>query len=479
MVKAMRNSVEHQIKIFIFSIISILSICAFLAVLNMYFIFKNNTGILTSNQARIITNETVNFVEKNYYNIEKNQKLNIQLNNKLKNIKSSLLLIDSSGKIIYSYQNNSKAVGQYVNIKEQLHYDENFQVNNPSCLKFTFPVIVEKNQVGNAIFNISYETIMKTSNFYKILLGLTPIFLGVFFVILITIFIYLSIKREITIPLKELNKASEYISRGKLDERIKYNSDTEIGNFAEAFDRMREELKDSLEKQQALEKSRKELVACISHDLKTPITSIKAYVEGIQDGIAKDGEMMNKYLTIIKKKTESLSKLIDDLFQHSQAELGELKINKEEQYSYELLTRILEPIKMEFIQSEVKFCIRENIPDVLVNVDARRIEQVILNLIQNSKKYTSTGDNIYFSAFLEEEHLKISVKDTGFGIDPVDIPFIFQKFYRGEKSRSRDFGGAGLGLSICKNIIESHGGHIFVESTLGKGSNFYFTIPKA
>ncbi len=152
---------------------------------------------------------------------------------------------------------------------------------------------------------------------------------------LIVLFTWL-ISKSILVPLKNLNEATESISAGNLDFQLSYKKDNELGRLCAAFDTMRVKLKESLEKQAAYEKSRKELVADISHDLRTPISSIKGYVEGLQDGMAKDPQMFQRYLTVIQDKTHKLDRLIDDLFQYSQMELGKLSMDFSKQDSEEI-----------------------------------------------------------------------------------------------------------------------------------------------
>jgi signal transduction histidine kinase len=432
------------------------------------------------NNERVLSNEIVSYIERNYsQRLGRNEEFLKYVNKALANINSELKLIDVSGKLIFDSEDESISYAEtYADIKNSIAYDKSFSSDNPSSIRFSIPIIIDKQQVGNAAFTLRGKSLMGDIFWKKSLLGLLPIFIGIIVILLLFFIIYNSILRDILLPISDLNESAESIAAGNLDKKIKYNDNSELGSFCSSFEFMRDELKTSLEKQQKLEQSRKELVACISHDLRTPIASIKAYVEGLQDGIAKDKEKVDKYVAVIAKKTESLVKLINDLFQHSQAELGELNMQMKECYSAALLNKIVQPISLEFKNSSINFFILHTIPDILVSVDSIRLEQVIMNLIQNAKKYTPEGGSIYFSARIDGEFLVITVKDTGWGISPRDLPFIFEKFYRGEKSRSRDYGGSGLGLSICKYIVEAHGGSIYVESNLEEGSKFSFTIPK-
>ncbi|GIP17446.1 hypothetical protein J40TS1_30880 [Paenibacillus montaniterrae] len=286
------------------------------------------------------------------------------------------------------------------------------------------------------------------------------------------------ITRRILLPLKELNDASEQIMNGNLDVEIRSRYNDEMGNFISAFDVMRARLKESLDQQAAYEQARNELVANISHDLRTPITSIRGYVEGLQDGIARDEQKVARYLAVIKNKTDQLDRLIEDLFQFSQLESGQLAMELRESDSREFLEAMAAPFELEFHEdSSVELTVVRPFPSRLIQVDRDRMAQVFENIIENAKKYGGRPAEMTISAQEEGNWIRIMIKDSGIGISEDDLPHLFERFYRGEKSRSRAFGGAGLGLAICKQIVEKHGGRIGVQSKQGIGTEFYLTLP--
>jgi len=240
---------------------------------------------------------------------------------------------------------------------------------------------------------------------------------------------------------------------------------------------MRLQLKESLEKQKKLEEARKELIASVSHDLRTPITSIKGYVEAIQDGKAHNEEKLNQYLEIIHDKTNKLDRLIEDLFQFSQLELGNLPLNKEVCNSKVLFQSIATEYRLA-IDSKQTFTLEEPNESVDVYIDIYMMERVFENILQNALRYLPKDHGEIKISYRTQQHfLEVLITDNGEGIRSEDLPHIFNRFYRGEKSRSREYGGAGLGLSICKEIIEAHLGKIWVESSYGKGSTFYIQLP--
>ncbi|MFT8888049.1 MAG: HAMP domain-containing sensor histidine kinase [Ethanoligenens sp.] len=314
------------------------------------------------------------------------------------------------------------------------------------------------------------EMLADTRNLLILLAFAIPFFLCALVLIWI-------VSSSILRPLYELNSATKKIISGNFDFSLSYEKNDEMGDLCAAFDSMREQLKTSLEKQAALERSRKELIASISHDLRTPMSSIKGYVEGLQDGIIHDKEKFSRYITVIKNKTESLDNLIESLFQYAQLDINDTKEALCIRDSKELLESIIDPIETEFTDQSVQLEVIKPYPSVRLYANENSIAQVFDNLISNAKRYVNKDGTIWIEANVDGDHLKISITDNGAGISQEDLPHVFDQFYRAEKSRSRSFGGAGLGLSICKKVIENHGGKIWAESTPDVGTTLCFTLP--
>lgn len=276
-------------------------------------------------------------------------------------------------------------------------------------------------------------------------------------------------------PIKQMYTATEEMRIGNLDYEISYQKNDEIGRFINGFNLMRNYLKESEKKQRELEKNKKELIASISHDLRTPLASIKGYVEGLQDGVAQEEEMRKKYLQVIKTKTEQLDRLIEDLFDYSKLELNELSMDMIVINGPLFFKNVINHMQLDVKQRNGELTYYENCPEVFITIDKYRLQQVMTNLIDNALRYGGTKIDV----MIEEQkgRLLISIKDNGHGIRKEDVPFLFQRFFRGERSRSREHGGTGLGLAITKAIIESHHGDISVVSEVGVGSTFSFTLP--
>lgn len=458
------KSIYHRVELNTFSAIAVILTGIIISMLMALHVFSIGSSYPVVNNARIMTKDAEDYIEGNFYSKDLSGLGKFQ-------IKTQIL--DLSGNILF---NNYDDKAGSMDIEETVGYDMNFSSLNRNMIKYSAPIVISGTQTGTAIFYIDKDDVIRNESDWDIFIIFLPSLSALLIVALKLLYNVHTTKEEFVNPISELNHSADAIIRGDFSKKIKYNSDTEIGRLCASFEMMRDELKDSIERERSLEDSRKELITCISHDLRTPIASIKAYVDGIMDGIAKDEDSLSRYLNVINKKTQTLTKLINDLFDHCQIELNKLSIEKEEIYSKDFLNHISDELSLEFKNSSQQFeatCM----PDVLINIDRLRIEQVIYNLIQNARKYTPDGGKITFGAEIEDDYLKIFVKDTGYGIDSADMPFIFDKFYRGEKMRNSDKGGSGLGLSICKYIVESHDGQIFVEST-SKGSIFYFVIPK-
>lgn len=303
------------------------------------------------------------------------------------------------------------------------------------------------------------------------ILGAIAIGLGVLAVLILLWTWYIS--RTVLKPLKEIYHATEEVIEGNLDYPIKYGKRDEIGRFIHGFDLMRSHLKKSIEHQQQYERARKQLIASISHDLRTPLASIKGYVEGLEDGIARNEEMQKKYYRVIKSKTDQLDRLIEDLFEFSKFELEQLSIDKGLVNSRGFFQETLQNAQLDY--QNVELIMEEPLPSVSLNIDSGRIKQVMANLIDNAVKYG--GTKVVMKVEIRDGFLQVSIVDNGQGINEEDLPLIFKPFFRGEKSRSRESGGTGLGLAIVKYIVEAHGGKIDVKSEPGKGSQFTFTLP--
>jgi signal transduction histidine kinase len=285
------------------------------------------------------------------------------------------------------------------------------------------------------------------------------------------------VSKSIIKPINELSEAAEQISKGNLDFQIEPTGKDELGKLAETFEQMRFKLKESAEMQRKYEENRKELIANISHDLKTPITSIKGYVEGIRDGVANTPEKMDRYIQTIYKKAVDMDHLIDELFLYSKLDLHRVPFEFEIVDLKSYLTDYIEELRFDVEKDGVVVTFHAEKGAYQVLADREQLKRVITNVVQNSLKHMNKLEkHIHIHLLLENNNVIVQIKDNGIGIPEEDLPLIFDRFYRADPSRNTGTGGSGLGLAIVKRIIEEHGGDIWAESKLGEGTSIFFTI---
>lgn len=275
----------------------------------------------------------------------------------------------------------------------------------------------------------------------------------------------------------ELTAAARQMAAGDLSARVQIPPGDEIGELGAAFNGMAARLEDYAERQREGEAARLEIIAAVSHDLRTPLASIQAMVEALVDGVVADPEIVARYHQTIRAETERLNALIGDLFELSRIEAGALRLDREPTSLRDLISDILRSVAARAKRRGVVLEGDVPLELPLVAVDPARVQRALINLVENALRHTAEGGRVTITARELEKAIRVDVADTGEGIDSSDLPRVFERFYRGEKSRSRDAGGAGLGLAITRGIVEAHGGKIWVESARGRGSTFSFTLP--
>ena len=307
----------------------------------------------------------------------------------------------------------------------------------------------------------------------------TPIlWFGIFLVIIIVFYmmVILLMNRYVFEPIFEIKRAAEHIKSGNLNYVIKYEADNEIGDFCKEFDKMRIRLRDTIMEQHEIEKRRKRFIASITHDLRTPLTSIKGYVEAIQDGIVKDQETYEKYLETIADRADYLNHLIDDLSVYTKQELGEFTLNTERIHSGKILNNYFDHKQREFHDLPVELILNKPFISAYINVDPYRFNQILENLIGNAKKYAKS--KIIVSTKVIQYHLQISIHDDGDGIPSDVLQNIFDPFFMVNKAKDqKEKGGSGLGLAIVKQLTEGQNGKISVSSNFGEGTTFVLDFP--
>ena len=281
----------------------------------------------------------------------------------------------------------------------------------------------------------------------------------------------------VTDYVSELNSVARAIARGRYEVRAPVRGANEVTDLARTFNLMAEQLQEADRKQRELDQMRRNLIAWAGHDLRTPLASIQALVEALVDGVVEDPEMQERYLRTARRDIQALSLLIDDLFDLAQYDAGALELDRQPVDFGDIVSDTLNRFGQLAARKDIRLA-GESADDLgIVTVDVQKIERVLANLMANAIRHTPAGGEVRVRARREGSDLLVEVIDTGEGISPDDLPYVFDQFYRGEKSRSHATGGSGLGLAIAKRIIEAHGGVIGVESRSGEGSGFWFTLP--
>ena len=285
------------------------------------------------------------------------------------------------------------------------------------------------------------------------------------------------VSASLTRGLRRVEHAAERLAGGDLSARAEVDGRDEVARLAITFNRMADQLEAAAHKQRELDTLRRDLIAWTSHDLRTPLTSIRVVVEALADSMVDDPETIQRYLSSIRSDVASLNGLIDDLFELAQLDAGGLKFDMVSVSLSDLISDVLERMRALADRRRVRLAGQVSPHIDPVTVDPQKIERVLTNLIGNALRHTPEGGQVTIDAQRRDGKVRVSVSDTGEGIPAEHLPRVFERFYRGEKSRSRASGGAGLGLAIAKGIVEAHGGTIEVSSRVGEGSTFTFTLP--
>ena len=283
---------------------------------------------------------------------------------------------------------------------------------------------------------------------------------------IVTIFI---LSRFIAHPLIRMKEATEQLSKGKHNVKLHTDRKDELGELANSITRLSKDLKE-------LKMARNEFLASISHELRTPLTYIKGYADIINRPDTSKAEVA-EYIKIIREETEQLTVLIKNLFQLAKIDQNNFLIHREHVVLCNLIENIVERIRPAL--TEKKIMVHVNCADkVIAFIDPERFQQVLMNILDNAQKHSDEGSEISIDVRQTAKQIMITTTDEGEGIPEQDLPYIFDRLYRVEKSRSRLSGGAGLGLSITKEIVESHGGSIDVQSELGKGTSVIIKLTR-
>jgi len=309
--------------------------------------------------------------------------------------------------------------------------------------------------VNSDSFNLHFELAIMQSTLWTFLIG-----------ILVTALVSVLVARRITTPLIDMNKTAQQMAKGNLNVRTNIKGEDELSDLGRSLNHLAEQLI----RQELLRKS---MTADVAHELRTPLTTLKSHIAAMMDGI---WEPTPRRLASCFEEVERLTHLVGDLSNLTELESPHLKLQIEREDITELVGQIADAMRPLFDEKGIGFAVATHSP-VYLRLDKQRMGQVITNLLSNALKFTPSGGTVSVDFQTLQHGLIVSVKDSGTGIKESELPLVFERFYRGEKSRSRKTGGAGIGLTIVKAIVEAHGGTVEIESKEGAGTVVQVFVP--
>lgn len=397
------------------------------------------------------------------------------LNRADKKLGTEIWVIDPRGRVIAASADQKLHEGDLIAKADILALQQgqvsirqgNSPVYNEKVLWVIEPVEDNKRVIGGVIFFSPIMGIAQTMTKVRNLF----IYSAVVSILFSTVVVYL-LSKYVTGPLGDINQVAQLLARGRLTERVNIKQKDEIGDLAEAFNYMAEQIENQ-------EKMRRDFVADVSHELRSPLTNIQGFIEAMIDGKDKTVEDRSRYLGILHKETLRLSRLVNELLELARFDAGAVANNRKPMDIIEVVGGSVNKVN-HFLQEKNLSLVLNN-PDteqpVMVNANRDSIEQVITNLLDNAIRYAPAGSRIQINVRQTNGSVAVTVADQGDGIPAEDLPLIWERFYKVDKSRSRAAGGTGLGLAIVKKIIESFGGQVRAASTRGQGTEVGFDLP--
>lgn len=390
----------------------------------------------------------------------------------------SFLLVENTSGFVFGQE---KGYQPPDNIKEYYLFDGSLEksVNkNNRALILTREIFFEyPNGDDGRVYVITYVNDNIVS-LRKLFILLANVMIGI--LILSIGFIAFHLYRSIALPIAKIKEATQSIKEGNLDFEIRVKAVKEIEELADDFIEMRERLKLQAEEKVKYDSESKELISNISHDLKTPITAVKGYVEGIIDGVADTPEKMDKYIKTIYNKANEMDRLINELTFYSKIDTNRIPYTFTKLYVESYFSDCIDEVGLDLESKNIELTYVNYTPvQTQIIADAEQLKRVINNIVGNSIKYLDKPKGfINIRIKDDKDFIQVEIEDNGKGIGESDLPFIFDRFYRTDTSRNSAKGGSGIGLSIVKKIIEDHGGEIWATSKELTGTVMYFKLRK-
>jgi len=384
----------------------------------------------------------------------------MMLEEQLEYLNVKALITDINGTILFN--NTSFGTNAAMRSLDQI---EPYFYNHTPMVKASFHILDDDGIAGFIIFAIPESELIEIPDNTHLIV----IWIEVAITLLLLIYLLVIYKRIVLDPIKQLDHALLDISNG-IYNKLKSSKWVSIRSFTN-YNIMLEQMERTLSIQADYEKSRKQLLANISHEIRTPLSYVKLSADLLAGNECMD-EANRKYIDTMLNKIATIDKIIEDLFRYSKQDLDKLLVVLKETYSKDMFERIFSNIKLKDASKTIVLKATNNIPNVLISADENRLAQVVSNLVNNAEKHIKDKGFINIKTEIEENHLVLTVEDSGEGIAPKDLPYIFEAFYQGVQDDQIKKKGSGLGLAICEYIIKKHNGEIFVYSEVGKGTKF-------
>ena len=324
------------------------------------------------------------------------------------------------------------------------------------------------------VFIVARLMFVSTSHDLQLLVALL-VFSGV-----VTVLFSLWVAATVRERVDGISGAIRALASGRYETRLRLSGGDEVTGLAHDVDLLAQRLQEAEQQRAQLERERRELTAAISHDLRTPLASVRAMVEALSDQVVEDPDEVGRYFSAIRREVERLSRMIDDLFELAQLDAGALELRRQPLTLQEIAAEVVDAMQAQARRGGVELELAVDSEPPTLAIDGARMERAIANLVRNALEHTPSGGRIRVAVAREGDGARLSVVDGGSGVAPADLPHVWDRFYRGEKSRRRADDattGAGLGLAIVRGIVEAHGGSVGARSDPGKGAEFTLALP--
>jgi two-component system phosphate regulon sensor histidine kinase PhoR len=392
-----------------------------------------------------------------------------------------ITVVDGQGKILGDSEKEPSLMenhGDRLEIVDALKNGFGQRIRFSDTLNYNMKYVAVRVDRGDSILGVVRFAVPLSQVQLEIRLIYRVVLFGALTAVGIALTVAYFLSRSITLPIRQMKDTAEQIAKGEFARRVRIKGKDELGELGKSLNAMADELQRKIENLDRMDRIRTDFVANVSHELKTPLTLIKGYIETLEDRAMDDKDQSARFVSIIKEHSDRLGNIVDDLLS-----LSELESSKDPVHRTEFdLKKLIDDISLGFghalAEKKQTLSVSSQGTDLRIKADHNKIEQLFVNLIDNAIKYTKESGRIELSLLEQNQAVRVTVQDNGIGIPREDIDRVFERFYRVDKARSRRLGGTGLGLSIAKHIVLAHNGKITLESELNEGTKVFVTLPK-